>query len=157
MMPVVARHERRPLRPAPAGLHPAVCVDVVDLGVIEHPQYGARHQVEFRWQIDKKDPDTGRPFVVIRRFTLSLYEKSNLRPFLESWRGEPFTEDEVAAGVDLEAEYLGRPCYLQVMHRQFDDRIYAHPMTALPLPEGFAPPVVRDYVRVVDRQSDGGE
>jgi hypothetical protein len=155
-MGVIAKNERRPLRPAPAGLHPAVCVDVIDLGLVEHPQFGTRRQVKFRWQIDKVNPDTGKPFLVSRTFTNSLHEKSSLRPFLESWRGNAYTEEEATAGVDIEAEFVGQGCLLQVMHKAVDDRVYANVTAALPMPDGFLAPEPRDYIRERDRVDDDG-
>src|SRR3990167_8424522 len=84
VMPIIARDDRKPYTPAPPGLHNAVCVDVVDLGLIDS-QWGEKPQIELRWQIERENPETGKPFLVVRRFTLSLSEKSNLRPFLEGW------------------------------------------------------------------------
>lgn len=150
-MAIVARDAKKHYTPAPSGLWSAVCCDVIDLGMVES-QFGERHQVELRWQISEEHPETGKPFLVVRRFTLSLNEKSNLRPFLESWRGAAYTEDEVEAGVDIEAEFLGQPALLQVMHKPSSDgRIFANPASALPLPDAFTKVAPRDYVRVKDR------
>jgi hypothetical protein len=40
--------------------------------------------VELRWKLDLTNEETGRPFLVSKRFTLTLNEKGNLRP-----KGDP--------------------------------------------------------------------
>jgi hypothetical protein len=36
-----------------------------------------------------------KPFSITKTYTMSLHEKSNLRKDLISWRGKPFTQDEI--------------------------------------------------------------
>jgi len=90
--------------PAPEGTWKAVCVDVVDKGVMKsnNPNWPDRHKIQIRWQINEtfKDKDeTGkeiqRRFLVLNTYTLSLSEKANLRHDLEAWRGRKFTPDEL--------------------------------------------------------------
>ena len=48
---------------APAGTFPAVCVDVVDLGLVENrfePESEPRQMVRLIWQLDEEDKD-GKP------------------------------------------------------------------------------------------------
>ena len=89
--------------PAPAGTHAAVCVDVVDLGILE-VSFGGKtkqqHKINLVWQIDE-ERDDGKPFTVRKRYTCSLHEKAALRKDLEAWRGRPFTDQELD-GFDLE-------------------------------------------------------
>jgi hypothetical protein len=81
-MPIMVRDSKKAFTPAPEGLHQAVCVDVVDLGLVEGP-WGAKPTVELRWELDLTHDETGRPFLVSKRYTLTLNEKGNLRPMLE--------------------------------------------------------------------------
>lgn len=149
-MPIIARDERKPLTPAPAGLHNAVCVDVVDLGMVDSP-WGERPQVEIRWQLETINPDTDKPYLVVRRFTLSLSEKSNLRPFLEGWLGRELTDEEAQSGFDLE-NLLGLPALLQVIHQTSSKgQTFAFVKTALPGTKTLEP---RDYIRKKDRTGD---
>jgi len=80
--------------PAPEGLHRAVCVDVIDLGIQPGYQQKPTHQVRLIWEIDKVDPDTEERYRVMNTYTLSLHEKSNLSQHLEAWRGKKFTDIE---------------------------------------------------------------
>lgn len=65
--------------------------------------------------------DDGQPYVVSGFYTNSLNEKSRLRPMLESWRGRPFTEEELD-GFDLQ-NVLGKPCLLSVIHKDGKARV----------------------------------
>ena len=152
MTPIVARDDRKPYTPAPPGLHNAVCVDVVDLGLIDSP-WGEKPQIELRWQLERENPETGKPFLVVRRFTLSLSEKSNLRPFLEGWLGAEFSDEEAKGGVDLES-FVGMAAFLQVIHQESSKgQTFANVKTALP---GQRPIEPRDYVRKKDRGVEEG-
>lgn len=146
-MPIIARDNTTDFEPAPEGLHQAVCVDVVDLGEIES-QWGKRHYIQIRWQIDEVRDD-GKPFLAMRRFALSLHEKSTLRPFLEAWRGKRFTAEELR-GFDLE-KLIGANCQLQIIHAAKDGRVFANVQSAVPLMKGVPRLEVRDYQRVSER------
>jgi hypothetical protein len=108
--------------PAPEGLHAAVCVDIIDKGLID-TKFGPKHQVRVIWEISFLRDD-GRPFTVGRTYTASLHQQSNLRKHLEAWRGRAFTAEEVA-GFDLE-KVLGTPCQLLVQHADVDGTIFAN-------------------------------
>lgn len=134
--------------PAPAGLHRAVCVDVVDLGMIAG-NYGPKHMLRLVWQIEEIDPSNGKPFLVLKRYGVSLNEKAILRKDLESWRARQFSADELK-GFDLE-RLLGVNCQLNVLHQSKNDKTYANVTAVLPPSKG--PKLVpRDYIRVKDRQ-----
>ena len=137
--------------PAPAGTHAAVCVDLVDLGMIEVTYLGKtqlKHKIVIVGQIDE-NLDDGRPFLVRRRYTCSLHEKATLRRDLESWRGRSFTDQELQA-FDLEA-LISVPCLINVIHETRNGSIYANVASVMRLPKGMIAPVPRDYVRVCER------
>ena len=74
--------------PAPEGLHRAVCVDVIDRGILPGYQGKETHKIDILWQIEARDPEADNErFRVLKRYTLSLNEKSNLSKDLEAWRG----------------------------------------------------------------------
>jgi hypothetical protein len=156
-MPIVAKSSGASFTPAPEGAHAAVCVDVVDLGVVEttwNKQTKKKHMVRIYWQIDE-DRDDGKPFLVQRRYTLSLHEKAGLRKDLESWRGRAFTETELD-GFDVET-VIGVPCLLNLVHTKKDGTIYANIVSIMKLPKSMQAPAMRDYIRVIDREPAQGE
>ena len=148
-MAIVAKDTRKEFTPAPEGLHQAVCVDVVDLGLQETP-WGAKAKVRLVWQIEAVNPETGKRFLVSSLFTLSLNEKARLRHLLEAWRGKKFSQGELG-GFDLE-KLLNANCQIQIVHALSDDgRIWANVQAAVPLGKGMTKMRAEDYVRVKDR------
>lgn len=143
--------------PCPFGLHHAVCVDVFDLGVLEVTYNGAtkrQHKMDIYWESDEKNPDNGKPFLVRKRYTLSLDEKSTLRKDLESWRGKAFTPDEIRNGFDVE-RLLGANCQLNVTHVERAGQTYANVTAIVPPPknaERLAPS--HGFIRKKDRPVD---
>jgi hypothetical protein len=137
--------------PAPAGTHAAVCVDVIDLGMIEVVYQGKtqrKPKIVIVWQI-AEEMESGAPFLVRRRYTASLHEKATLRRDLESWRGRPFTDVELQG---FEGESLiGVGCLINVIHESRNGSTFANVASVMRLPKGMTPPTPRDYVRVVDR------
>lgn len=150
-MAIYAREPESKYTPAPEGLHPAVCCDVVDLGLVDDG-FGQRHKVEIRWQLDLEVEDgSGRPVLVRKRYNNSLHEKATLRKDLETWRGRPFSKEELQ-GFDLE-KLIGVSCQAQVMHRITDDgKTYANVVAVIALGKGMTKlRVSEDYVRERDR------
>jgi hypothetical protein len=141
--------------PAPAGTHAAVCVDIIDIGMVLSEFKGVKknqHKIKIVWQIDE-DQANGKPFTVSQRYTLSLHQKATLRRDLESWRGKPFSEEELKA-FDLE-NLLGAGALLNVIHNHREGSTYANVASVMRLMKGMATPAPRDYVRVCDRPRDG--
>lgn len=137
--------------PAPAGTHAAVCCDVRDLGILDVTWQGKQkkqHKILVSWQIDETRDD-GKPFLVSRRYTLSLHEKSGLRKDLEAWRGRAFTPAEESQ-FDVEV-LIGKGCLLNIIHNESGGDTYANVAAVMALPRGMPFPTVRDYVRFVDR------
>jgi hypothetical protein len=107
---------------APEGVFEAICVDVVDLGIVSS-NYGPKHKLKVAWEIEEKMED-GRPFIVSQRYTATLGKQSNLRAALTSWRGRGFTEDELR---DFEMDtIIGAPCMIVVKHNVNDGETYAN-------------------------------
>lgn len=140
--------------PAPAGTHAAVCCDVRDLGVLETTWQGKtkkQHKVLISWQIDEARDD-GKPYLVSKRYTLSLFEQARLRKDLEAWRGQAFTDAEQKQ-FDIET-VIGKGCLLNVVHADSGGNTYANVAGVMALPKNMHAPAVRDYVRFVDREPD---
>jgi hypothetical protein len=134
------------LKKLPPGNYHAVCVELIDLGTHKNEYQG---QVSYLRQIrigfetvDEKeifDESKGlEPYKVTRDFTLSIGEKSNLRKFLEGWRGGAYTQEDLDK-LDLKV-VLGLPCLLNVIHQKSKDgsKVYAKIQAATPLPKAMA-------------------
>lgn len=101
---------------APADTHAARCYQVIDLGIQEQPnsQYGPKHQLRFTWELVDCPMKDQRNFSISRNLTYSMGSKARLRAMLESWRGQPFTDEE--ADNWTPESVLGAPCLVQVQH-----------------------------------------
>ena len=103
-------------KPHPEGIHPAVCVDVMDLGLVETDFQGVKkmvNKVKVVFESEAKTDD-GKPCTVFRSFSASLHPKSNLSTFLSKWRGRP-----VAPGETISLDKLiGASCTLVISHQQ---------------------------------------
>lgn len=127
---------------APAGTHIARCYQVIDLGhqkIVWNNEEKWQPKIMLSWELlgDEK-MDDGRPFSVSGRYTLSLSEKSALRPILESWRGRQFTKEE-AEGFDVK-NVLGAYCMINVVHNSVGDKTYANVAAVMALPKGATKP-----------------
>ena len=91
------RTERTPA--LEAGVYTAVCTMVVDLGTQYNQKFDkSNQQVKIVWNVDGESVEINGetlPRQIGKDFTLSLDEKSNLRKTLQSWRGQPFTAEEL--------------------------------------------------------------
>jgi hypothetical protein len=130
-------------QPAPSGTFPAICIRVIDMGTQRTDYQGdvkMQHKIllQFEIQADKEDAEfrmsDGRPFVISKRYTASLHEKSAFRKDLISWRGRDFSEDELSA-FDV-GNVLGKPCMLNVVHTTKDGKNYANIGSLMKLPKG---------------------
>jgi len=134
-------------KPVLAGLHPAICVGVIDLGIQEgSDQYPKpKQKIHIRWvaldqmvEWEKDGVKHSGPAIVGATYTLSLSENSNLRPMLESWRGRAFTEQELERF--NVAALAGKPCQLNVIHVAKGPKTYANVKTIVPWPKGMPVP-----------------
>jgi hypothetical protein len=127
--------------PLSAGVHHAVCYQVIDIGT--QPPMGnfvAHRKVMIAWEIpaerleySKDGKQVNLPRVISKDYTLSTDKKANLRKDLESWRGRPFTEDEIA---EFEtAKLIGANCQICVVHKPSRDgsKIYANVSAIMPI------------------------
>lgn len=129
--------------PLSAGMHRAVCYGIVDLGTqpSNNPNFKPTRKVAFLWEVpeeriefEKDGKKVNLPRGISGMWTLSIGAKSKLRPMLESWRGRPFTQEELA-GFDLK-NVLGANAFLNVVHTAKADKTYANVASVNPLPKG---------------------
>ena len=137
---------------APPGVHIAVCVDEIDIGLIPNrfdPESDPVPTVRLVWQIAEEMSD-GRPFLIKKDYRASLHEKAGLRHDLQAWRGREFTFDELV-GFDLE-KIVGACCQLNIVPKTSKKgRVFSNIAAIMPLPKGVAGIVSRDYIREKDR------
>jgi hypothetical protein len=91
--------------PVPPGMYLARCYRIVDLGKQKSEWQGKVNEqpkVMLQFEVHGED-DSGKPLVtakgepmsISKNFTLSLAEKATLRKDLQTWRGKPFTPEEL--------------------------------------------------------------
>ena len=127
----------------PQGMHLARCYRIIDLGTQKSEYMGQvkyLHKVMLGWEIHGMNDDgtpikmkDGRPFAIFKNYTLSWSEKANLRLDLQSWRGKPFTQEEMRK-FDLK-NVLGAWCMLNVIERAGQDgKTYTNVNGVTPVP-----------------------
>lgn len=149
---------------APEGQHRAVCVDVTE-PELKPTKFGDKQLFRVYWQLETRNEDTAKRFIVSRQFSASMHEKSNFVKMLGSWRGKTYTRDELEAfregggGFDTEC-LIGKNCQINITHSTTTNgNTYAnvdHVMKAA----GDFTMEAEEYVRVRDRETsgnDGGE
>lgn len=134
---VIARDSGQEFAPHPEGQFVAVCVDVVDLGDRVRDFEGhvsIRPSMALVFVTGQRRED-GSLHTISSEFTVSMHVNSKLRPFLEAWRGKPYTQEQVEQGVPID-KLTGVPCLLKVVHTlSRKGRKYAAIMTAVELPQ----------------------
>jgi hypothetical protein len=129
-----------------AGTTLAVCCAVWDLGLQEsffNNERKIQHKIIIAWEIQQliDCPDSefhGKPYMLNKKYTLSLGDKANLRKDLESWRGKPFTAEELSGGFDVEKLY-GINCLIGIKHeadKRDAAKVYANVTAILPPAKG---------------------
>ncbi|WP_077532475.1 phage replication initiation protein, NGO0469 family [Massiliimalia massiliensis] len=126
------------------GIHTAVCNWIIGLGMQHNDKFNTSQlKVLIGWQLlDEEVEVNGEmlPRQISRTFSLSLSEKSLLRPFLKGWRGKDFTPEEINA-FPVES-LLGKGAQIQVIHNTGTNGTYASVENVLPLPKGVKIPKV---------------
>lgn len=135
IMGLIASDNGKAFTPAPAGTHLAICCQVIDLGH-QKSKFNdkVQHKILLCWELPDEKNESGEPFLVWNRYTLSLNEKANLTKDLEAWRGRKFTADELK-GFDMK-NILGKPCLLNIVHDVDDGKTWANIGAIMALPKG---------------------
>lgn len=127
----------------PAGVHVGRCYRVIDLGTQEETYEGETKllpKICIYWELHGEDDegnplmtDDGNAMVIWQEFTRSLGKKAKLRATLESWRGRPFSDDELK-GFDV-SKLLGAYCMVNITHKTSGQgKTYANVSSLTPLP-----------------------
>ncbi len=108
------------------GMHDAICCFVEDIGThIMKTQFGnkAQHKIVVLWEIDENMKGTydskyaGKPFMVSKQYTFTLFEKGNLSHDLESWFSRKMSDETRKNGFDLHT-LIGRKCQLNLIESE---------------------------------------
>ena len=105
----------------PSGTHIARCYSMIHIGTIEEEYMGEkkdRNKVRLGFEIPSEMRTFGdkeMPMSISKEYTLTMFEKGNLRKDLESWRGKGFSDAE-ANSFDI-TKLLGVPCMISVVHK----------------------------------------
>jgi hypothetical protein len=103
-------------RPHVEGIHPAVCVDVMYLGLVESEFQGQKrlvNKVRVVFETEQRNEE-GKNCIISKTFTASLHQKAKLAEFLGKWRGRPVMPGE---SIDL-AKLIGANATLVISHQQ---------------------------------------
>lgn len=109
---------------APEGNHPAICIQVIDLGTQKESWEGKpkiNRKIRISWELPEEkavfsEEKGEQPFMVSRTYNFSTSEKSTFRQTLESWRGKTFTDEELKT-FDIE-KLLGVGCMVTIVHNE---------------------------------------
>ena len=86
-------------KPAPAGTHIARCYGCISIGTQHSEMFNSEaFKIVLLFELSnetiERDGKTA-PISINKEYTLSLGKKSVLRKHLETWRGRPFTDEEL--------------------------------------------------------------
>jgi hypothetical protein len=102
-------------RPHVEGIHNAVCVDVINLGLVETEFQGQRrlvNKVRIVFETEQRTED-GRNCTISKTYTASLHPKAKLTEGLGKWRGRPVMPGE---SIDLD-KLIGACATLVISHQ----------------------------------------
>lgn len=123
--------------PCPEGSYPAICIQVVELGMQPGYQGGPdKAQVYLAFETVGTERDDGQPHVLGKRYTVTLFEKGNLYAVIHALLGRvpPAREFNPEA-------LLGKACLAQVVHRErADGSVNAVVSSVVPMPKGMGVP-----------------
>lgn len=125
----------------------ARCSKIIDIGTQEDEYKGEiKHvrKLSIHFEIIDELNSEGKPFSIFREFSYSMWEKSNLRKFLEAWRGWKYNQDELH-DFHIFKEFLTRPGQITVEHRKSGTtgNTYAVISSVVPLLKGMTCPELK--------------
>lgn len=131
-------------KPCPANTYPAACVWAIELGLQPGYQGGPdKAQLYLAFEIVGTERDDGRPFLLGKRFTVTLFDKGNLYPVVDTLLGKVPTASEFNP-----RNLLGKTCLAEVKHRtRADGSNTAVIESVVTLPHGMdTPEPVSDFL-----------
>ena len=124
-------------------MYQAVCYAVVDVGTQQSKLFDAKKQIYLLFELpferhtfERDGKKVELPRAISKPWGATLGKKAYLRRDLESWRGRPFTEEELK-GFELK-NLLGANCQLNIIHNEKNGSVYANIASVAPLAKGMA-------------------
>lgn len=127
--------------PIPAGSYPARCISVIEIGTVTETYNGEvkapTRKIWITWEVPEvmrqwKEDEPEKPAVIGREYTLSLGEKAKLRGDLQSWRGKPFTPEELK-GFEI-INLIGAKCLLGIIEESNSEGKKRNKITSIMAP-----------------------
>jgi len=134
-MGIIAKDNGEQQEQAPTGMHPAVCVNVFDIGF--QPGFQGKppsHKIVLLWELTDGRKQDGKRFLLTKLYTLSLYKEAILRKDLVAWRTKDFTEQELK-GFDLD-NVKRKQCQLNLVSSVKNNSTYINVDAVLPKAQG---------------------
>lgn len=126
---------------APAGLHVAIIIRVLDMGTQKAGKFGEKPQVRLVAELpdelhEFKEGEGEKPFSVFQDYNRVLGDTSHLGKAIAGILGRPLTAEEEEEGIDL-AELAGKMVMVQVQHSKpnKDKKQFANIVSFAPLPK----------------------
>lgn len=128
--------------PIEPGTYVAYCYGMVDLGLQHSKTYNKdSYKLLLMFELPTETVEIdGEPKarIISGTYTASLSAKSNLRKLLESWRGAPFTVEELK-GFDLK-KLVGVPCLITLTSETREDKTHTNISGIAKMMKGMVPP-----------------
>jgi hypothetical protein len=113
----------------PAGTYLARCIQMIEIGTVPETFKGTGvtkmlKKCRIVWEIydDELVSEDGKVPTIGADYTLSMYEKANLRKMVESWRGKSLTEEEsLLFDVTI---LVGATCQLTIKDKTVNEKTY---------------------------------
>lgn len=144
-MPIIKESEKK-FTLVPAGAHLGRCYGMVSLGTQpqNNPQFKPSFQVVLLFEFPNETIDINgekKPMAIsqfINAYLGSTKKPSKTNLLLTSWRGRPFTPEELA-GFDL-AKVVGAPAMINIIHEERGGNMVHKIASISPLPKGMTMP-----------------
>ncbi len=132
----------------PAGLRPATCLFVEDVG-LQKVEYNGAEKIQrkglFLWETSARKKD-GSPFLILLNRTLSTFKEAKLRKEIQGLIGKDLTDEEAKK---FDWDISGTSGLLNFSHKTEAGKTYANVSSMAPLMEGMAA-----YIPVTSSQPD---
>lgn len=136
-----------------AGSYVARCYSMIHIGTTEFEWQGEMkktNKVRITFEIPSelrsfKEGQDLKPVAVSKELTLSLHEKSKMRPLLEAWRGKKFNDEEID-NFDV-TNLVGAPALITVI---ISDKGYLEIANIAKLPKGMECPPQVNKSQILD-------
>lgn len=130
----------------PVGTHVARVIGIIYVGTVKG-SFGDSFKVRITWELPTethvfKEGEEAKPFVISREVSLSMGQRSSLRPIIEGIFGGLKDDEAYAFDVD---EIIGKECLINITHDETEAGTYANVGTVTKLVKGMTcPPAVNE-------------